>query len=113
MLQTDGDYVNIVILLCYGSVTILISSSLAGAPTPGAQPHPEISYQRSDDLIVETAYNPVVTSIPSCSPLPLQNPIWYESMKIFPRPFLQPAAPSEPHFLFFSLYQSAFVASFR
>ena len=93
MLQADDNYVNIFILLCYGSVTIPISSSLAEAPTPGAQPHPEISYQRSDDLIVETAYNPVVASISACSPLPLQKPIWYEKYENFPRPLLQPAAP--------------------
>ena len=104
MLQTDGDYVNIVILLCYGSVTILISSSLAGAPTPGAHPHPEISYQRSDDLIVETAYNPVIASISTCSPLPLQNPIWYEKYEISQDRFFNRQPPSESNFLVFSPY---------
>lgn len=113
MLQADDNYVNIFILLCYGSVTIPISSSLAEAPTPGAHPHPEISYQRSDDLIVETAYNPVIASISTCSPLPLQNPIWYEKYEISQDPFFNRQPPSEPNFLFFSPYQSALVASFR
>lgn len=82
MLQTDDDYVNIVILLCYGSVTILISSSLPWTPTPGSHPHPEISYQRSDDLIVETAQNPVIASVTAHSPPPSQPPIWYEKYEI-------------------------------
>lgn len=113
MLQTDDDYVNTVFLFCYESVTILISSSLAGALTPGACSYRRISYQHSADINVETAHNPVVASISACSPLPLHTPIWYEKYEISQDPFFNRQPPSEPNFLFFSPYQSAFVASFR